>query len=43
MVGRTTADQGNVLKWRVIVELTGSAGTVRSQEVGVGGVGSGYV
>jgi hypothetical protein len=37
MVGRTTADQGNVMKWRVIVELTGSDGTVRSHEVGVGG------
>jgi hypothetical protein len=24
MVGLTTADQGNVMKWRVIVELTGS-------------------
>jgi hypothetical protein len=37
MVGLTTANQGNVMKWRVIVELTGSDGTVRSQEVGVGG------
>jgi hypothetical protein len=28
MVGWTTADQGNVRKWRVIVGLTGSDGTV---------------
>jgi hypothetical protein len=37
MVGLTTADQGNVMKWRVIVELTGSDGTVRSHEVSAGG------
>jgi hypothetical protein len=37
MVVRTTADQGNGMKWRVMVELTGSDGTVRSHEVGVGG------
>jgi hypothetical protein len=28
MVGRIAADQGNGMKWRVMVELTGSDGTV---------------
>jgi hypothetical protein len=37
MVGRITANQGNGMKWRVIVELTGIDGTVRSQEVSAGG------
>jgi hypothetical protein len=33
MVGWITADQGIGMKWRVIVELTGNDGTVRSHEV----------
>jgi hypothetical protein len=37
MVGRIAADQGNGMKWRVMVELTGSDGTVRSHEVSAGG------
>ena len=37
MVGRITADQGNGTKWRVIVELTGSDGTIRTCEVSAGG------
>ena len=37
MVGRITADQGIGMKWRVIMELTGNDGTVRSHEVSAGG------
>jgi hypothetical protein len=40
MVGLITADQGNGMKWRVMVELTGSDGTVRSHEVSAGGTNS---
>ena len=40
MVGRITADQGIGMKWRVIMELTGSDGTVRSHEVSAGGTNS---
>ena len=36
-VGLITADRGSGMKWRVIVELTGSDGVVRSQEVSAGG------
>ena len=37
MVGRVTSDQGNGMKWRVMVELTGCDGTVRLHEVSTGG------
>jgi hypothetical protein len=37
LVGGITADRGNEMKWRVMVELTGSDGIVRSQEVSAGG------
>jgi hypothetical protein len=37
MVVRIAADQGNGMKWRVMVELIGSDGTVRSHEVSAGG------
>ena len=36
-VGLITADRGSGMKWRVMVELTGSDGVVRSQEVSAGG------
>jgi hypothetical protein len=36
-VGPIMADRGNGMKWRVMVELTGSDGIVRPQEVSVGG------
>ena len=35
-VSRTTANHGNVLKWRVIVELTGSDCAIRPHEIGRG-------
>ena len=37
MVGLMTDDRGSGMKWRVMVELTGSDGVVRSQEVSAGG------
>ena len=37
MVGLMTDDRGSGMKWRVMVELTGSDGVVPSQEVSVGG------
>jgi hypothetical protein len=37
MVGLVTADRGSGMKWRVVVEVTGSDGTVRSHEVSAGG------
>ena len=36
-VGLITADRGSGMKWRVMVELTGSDGVVRSQKVSAGG------
>ena len=36
-VGLGTADRGSGMKWRVMVELTGSDGIVRLQEVSAGG------
>jgi hypothetical protein len=36
-VGLKTADRGSGMKWRVMVELTGSDGFVRVQEVSSGG------
>src|SRR5271155_1912069 len=36
-VGLITADRGSGMKWRVMVELTGSDGVIRSQEVSAGG------
>jgi hypothetical protein len=37
MVGLVTADRGNGMKWRVMLELIGSDGTVRLHEVSAGG------
>jgi hypothetical protein len=37
MVGLVTADRGSWMKWRVVVEVTGSDGTVRSDVVSAGG------
>jgi hypothetical protein len=36
-VGLITADWRSGMKWRVMVELTGSDGVIRSQEVSTGG------
>ena len=36
-VGLKTADRGSGMKWRVMVELTGSDGIVRLHEVSAGG------
>jgi hypothetical protein len=36
-VGQIVADRGSGMKWRVMVELTGSDGVIRSQEVSAGG------
>jgi hypothetical protein len=36
-VGLITADRGSGMKWRVMVELTGSDGVVRSEKVCAGG------
>jgi hypothetical protein len=38
IVGRVTADRGNGMKWRVMVELTGSKGAVGTYEVSAGGI-----
>jgi hypothetical protein len=35
--GQVTGDQGNGMKWRVIVELTESDGTLRTREISASG------
>jgi hypothetical protein len=39
-IGLVAADQESGMKWRILVELAGADGSIRSHEISVGGCGT---